>query len=46
MIFFNDLNEIDDVIVIGYLLVEVDLLYFEYLTKSVSPSARLTVVYY
>lgn len=44
--FFCELEDIDEVIVIGHSLAEVDLPYFEHLTKSVTPNARWTATYY
>lgn len=45
-VFFDNLLDIDEVIVIGHSLADVDLHYFKHLAKSVSPAAKWTATYY
>ncbi|WP_446314703.1 AbiH family protein [Vibrio vulnificus] len=44
--FFYNLKNINEVIISGYSLADVDLPYFEHLSKSVSPEAKWTATYY
>lgn len=46
MDFFNQLNDVDEVIVIGHSLGRVDFPYFELIKSKTKPNARWTVYYY
>ncbi|MGR5435492.1 bacteriophage abortive infection AbiH family protein [Vibrio owensii] len=44
--FFSSLEDIDEVIIIGHSLAEVDLPYFKHIAKSVKPNTRWIATYY